>query len=75
MVDGDFSAESFPRFQIIYNVPHAPNLEARLTLDLQYIDNWFFSVSAWADGVQLVDMFFSVSSQIDRFNIFLIDEP
>lgn len=75
MVDGDFSAESFPRFQIIYNVPHAPNVEARLTLDLQYIDSWFFTVSAWADGVQLVDMFFTVSSQIDRFNISLIDEP
>ena len=75
MVDGDFPVGSFPRYQLIYNVPHAPNVEARLTLDLQYMDYWFFMVSAYADGVQLVDMFFTVSSQVDRFNIFLIDEP
>ena len=76
LVDGEVLFSSFPRYQVIYSVPHAPNVEARITLDLQYMDYWFLMVSAWADNVQLVDMFFTVShSQIERFNIFLMDEP
>lgn len=76
LVDGEVLFSSFPRYQVIYSVPHVPNVEARITLDLQYMDYWFLMVSAWADGVQLVDLFFTVShSQVERFNIFLMDEP
>ena len=66
----------FPYYRVLYSVPHAPSVQARISLELQYMDYYFLFVNAWADGVQLVDLFFTVSpSQIERFGIFLMSEP
>lgn len=76
MVDGDFKFADFPRYQVLYSVPHAPSVQARIMLDLQYMDYWFLTVDAWAESVKLVDLFFVVApSQIERFGIFLMSEP
>lgn len=76
MVDGDDIFADFPYYRVLYSVPHAPSVQARISLELQYMDYYFLFVNAWADGVQLVDLFFTVSpSQIERFGIFLMSEP
>ena len=75
MVDGDFSFASFPRYQVTYSLPFAPNVEVLITLDMQYMDYWFLTVSAWAADTKFVDLFFVVNpSTVDEFGIFLMED-